>query len=129
MHPISGLAPRRASALLTLALLAGLLAPVAATAHAIVMESVPVPGAELAGPAVDFMLRFNSRIDAARSEFVLLRPDGTSEPLALLPQDGEDRLAARAEGLAPGAYRLHWQVLSVDGHITRGDLPFAVKAP
>ena len=29
-------------------------------------------------------------------------------------------------GLAPGSYVLRWQVLSVDGHITRGDIPFKV---
>jgi methionine-rich copper-binding protein CopC len=30
--------------------------------------------------------------------------------------------------LAPGAYTLHWQVLAVDGHITRGNVPFTVDA-
>jgi hypothetical protein len=29
--------------------------------------------------------------------------------------------------LAPGRYRLHWQTLSPDGHITQGDIPFAVS--
>ena len=38
-------------------------------------------------------------------------------------------LAAKASGLAPGAYRLRWQVLSVDGHVSRGDVNFKVRAP
>jgi len=29
---------------------------------------------------------------------------------------------------APGAWRLRWQVLALDGHITRGDVPFAIRA-
>jgi len=28
--------------------------------------------------------------------------------------------------LVPGLYSLRWQVLAVDGHITRGDVPFTV---
>jgi methionine-rich copper-binding protein CopC len=28
--------------------------------------------------------------------------------------------------LATGVYVLRWQVLAVDGHITRGDIPFSV---
>ena len=31
--------------------------------------------------------------------------------------------------LKPGDYVVRWQVLAVDGHITRGDVPFTVKEP
>ena len=31
-----------------------------------------------------------------------------------------------AELTAPGAYVVRWQVLAIDGHITRGDVPFTV---
>ena len=31
--------------------------------------------------------------------------------------------------LTPGAYIIRWQVLAVDGHITRGDVPLTVTAP
>jgi methionine-rich copper-binding protein CopC len=31
-----------------------------------------------------------------------------------------------AADLAPGQYTLRWQALALDGHITRGDLPFTV---
>ena len=36
---------------------------------------------------------------------------------------------APAAPLAPGAWRLRWQVLALDGHITRGDIPFTLRAP
>jgi methionine-rich copper-binding protein CopC len=35
-------------------------------------------------------------------------------------------LTARIAGIQPGSYRLRWQVLALDGHITRGDIPFTV---
>jgi len=28
--------------------------------------------------------------------------------------------------LKPGSYRLRWQVMSIDGHVTHGDIPFEV---
>jgi len=36
-------------------------------------------------------------------------------------------LSARAQQLAPGKYTLRWQALAVDGHITRGEVPFTVE--
>ncbi len=73
-----------------------------------------------------FQLRFNVRIDAQRSRLTLIRPDGSSQPLELIKQTAADTLAASANGLAAGDYRLRWQVLASDGHITRGEIPFSV---
>jgi methionine-rich copper-binding protein CopC len=105
-------------------------APRAALAHAIIVESSPAVDATVAGPDFDITLRFNSRIDRARSSVTLHRTgtpnDAKPVPLPLQPVDGPEFLKARASGLAPGGYSLHWQVLSVDGHITRGDIPFKV---
>jgi methionine-rich copper-binding protein CopC len=49
--------------------------------------------------------------------------------LSQAPGAAPDVIGARAAGLPPGAYRLRWQVLAIDGHITRGDIPFRVVAP
>jgi methionine-rich copper-binding protein CopC len=100
-----------------------------ARAHAIVVESIPTVGAEIAGPEVELIIRFNSRIDAERSRLVLVRPDGSETPVDILPSASADRLDANLRDLTPGAYTLIWQVLSIDGHITRGTLPFSVVAP
>ena len=108
---------------------AALAVPVPAMAHAIIIKSEPAAGSTVAGPKVVFQLQYNSRIDARRSRLAIVRPDGAEQTLSLLPQPALDSLAAEADHLAPGAYRLHWQVLSVDGHITRGDVPFHVTAP
>ena len=114
-----------------LALLISLAAlPRAGQAHAIIVDSSPGVNATVAGPDLDITLRFNSRIDRARSSMSLTPPDLKSgdKPalLPLDPVDAPDLLKAHAANLKAGAYSLRWQVLSVDGHITRGDIPFKV---
>jgi methionine-rich copper-binding protein CopC len=98
----------------------------AARAHAIVVSSEPASNAVVHGTATEVVLRFNSRIDRERSRLLLVRADGSSTALALKDTPSPDTLAATLAGLAPGAYRLRWQVLAIDGHITRGDVPFTV---
>lgn len=106
-------------------LLAGL--PQAAMAHAVLVASDPPIGATIRpGPAA-ITLRYNSRIDARRSQLTLSGPSGgTPAVLPIAPGPRQDVLATRAS-LVPGGYVLRWQVLAVDGHITRGDVPFTVR--
>lgn len=100
-----------------------------ALAHAIVLEESPAPNSVVKGPNVPLKLRFNVRIDAPRSRLFLLLPDGSTRELKVKPQPAPDVLAADAEGLAVGAYKLHWLVLAADGHITQGDILFSVENP
>jgi methionine-rich copper-binding protein CopC len=99
----------------------------AAFAHAILVEAAPAAKSTVAGPDVAIRLRFNSRIDAARSHLSLLAPDGHESALAQAPGGEAAVLTAKATGLTAGAYRIRWQVLAADGHITRGEIPFRVK--
>ena len=96
-----------------------------ATAHAIIVEAQPAVDAVVRGSEVKVSLRFNSRIDPRRSRLTLL---GGSAPrnLDITTGTSTDTLAATVTGLTPGSYRLRWQVLALDGHITRGDIPFQV---
>ena len=112
--------------LLALTALATLTAPAPASAHAILMQSTPAHAARLPAGPQTLTLRFNSRLDLARSRLTLLRPDKATEVLALLP--GADDVLAATATLAPGPHTLRWQVLALDGHITRGEVPFAVTA-
>lgn len=98
-------------------------------AHAIIMESNPAVNAAVVGPDVPLDLRYNSRIDKARSRLLLTAPDKNTRPLVIPDQGGADRIMTNARGLTPGAYQIEWQVLGVDGHITRGFIPFTVTAP
>lgn len=94
--------------------------------HAILKESHPAANSKVTGPDVPIMLKFNVRIDAKLSKLQLLRPDNSTSDLALDPQSSPDTLNSKATNLKPGAYRIRWQVLAPDGHITRGEIPFTV---
>jgi copper resistance protein C len=110
-------------------LLAVLLAvhPRVALAHAVLVSSTPQKNAAVSGPDIMFSLKYNSRVDGAHSSLSLLRPDGSIERIQALSQPAADVLTASGHKLAKGAYILRWQVLSSDGHITRGELPFQVQ--
>jgi methionine-rich copper-binding protein CopC len=97
-----------------------------AAAHAVLLESTPSLKSSVPGPNVPIKLRFNVRIDALRSRLTLVRPDGSAQALEISKGTTADTLAAEATELAAGAYRLRWQVLASDGHITRGEIPFTV---
>ena len=102
-------------------------APIA-QAHAVIIGSTPAVDAG-AAPDSDVTLHFNSRIDHQRSRLILIGPDGSSNPLAIVPDSAPDVVSAKMSGLTAGQYRLRWQVLAIDGHLTRGDIRFSVKAP
>ena len=107
--------------------LAASLVTSAARAHAVVESSQPAANAVVAPGDVHVRVQFSSRIDRARSRLTLVEPDGRQTTLSLAPGDEPGVLAATARPTAPGRYALHWQVLSLDGHVTRGDVPFRVR--
>jgi methionine-rich copper-binding protein CopC len=111
--------------LITLLLLTGIVP--AAWAHAILMESSPKIHAAIAGPDVPIQLRFNVRVDGTRSRLRLLSSDGSLRSLPIEKQTSPDILRSQATGLKPGPYKLQWQVLASDGHISSGEVAFTVN--
>jgi methionine-rich copper-binding protein CopC len=101
--------------------------PRTALAHAMLVSSTPQKDAAVSGPDITINLKYNSRVDGARSTLSLLEPDGTVQKIAAVAQPAPDVLSATGHGLARGAYVLRWQVLAGDGHISRGELPFQVN--
>ncbi|HXT79383.1 MAG TPA: copper resistance CopC family protein [Acetobacteraceae bacterium] len=101
------------------------LAPAAASAHAILEDSRPVAGGKVPAGTIALHFRYNSRIDRSRSRLTLTGPDGKHVPLKIKPEGPPDIIDASA-ALTPGSYVVRWQVLAIDGHITRGDVPFTV---
>lgn len=95
-------------------------------AHAVLLEATPAASTSVKGPDVAIRLRYNVRIEAGRSRLSLLLPDKSVKPLNIGQQPSPDVLTSQATALAPGEYRLRWQVLASDGHITRGEVPFTV---
>ena len=101
--------------------------PRLALAHAVLLSSSPQKNASVNGPDITISLKYNSRVDGARSSLTLVKPDGSVEKIGALAQPLPDTLSATGHKLAKGAYVLRWQVLSSDGHITRGEVPFQVE--
>ncbi len=111
-----------------LTLLAALLLPGLANAHAILEDSTPPSGASVRAGALELRFRYNSRIDRARSRLTLIHADHSRDTVPIAPDGPPDIITAHLD-VTPGAYVVRWQVLAVDGHITRGDVPFTVTAP
>ncbi len=98
-----------------------------AWAHAILMESTPATSSTVQGPTLAISLRFNVRVDGGRSRLHLVAPDGSTADVAIAKQTSPDHLQASAAGLKPGSYKLQWQVLASDGHMSHGEIAFTVK--
>jgi methionine-rich copper-binding protein CopC len=99
-----------------------------AQAHAILVSSSPAQDAAVGVGRLALVLTFNSRIDRARSRLTLYDAADHATVLAIQGDDNPAVLRAEATLATPGAWRLRWQVLAVDGHITRGDVSFTARA-
>jgi len=120
------IAPRFVVALIVACGIA-LIAPHAALAHAILVSSQPASNSTVSGPEVAVLLKYSSRVDLEHSTLTLLDPNGKVEKIAINSEPSPGSLSAKLTGLVRGAYVLRWQILAMDGHITRGTIPFQVK--
>jgi copper resistance protein C len=105
-------------------------APAGAAGHSLLLESSPAAGATLSEAPPQISLRFNNRIEKSLSSIRVLDERGAPRPVTMLAGEGAaDRLIATVSALAPGAWRVEWQVLSTDGHIVNGRFSFRVAPP
>src|SRR5690348_12856302 len=104
------------------------LCPAPATAHAILVQSSPAAGSSVPTGKLDMSFRFNSRIDRPRSRLTLTLPDHSQTVLAIRSGGTPDVINTSAQLTMPGDYVVRWQVLAIDGHITRGDVAFTAVA-
>lgn len=108
-----------------------LLASDRAEAHAVLVRSVPVPGAVLTAAPRTVLLEFNEELDAGFSTIRLVDRQQqivAAGPGVIDPQTPKE-LRLAFDPLPAGSYTAIWRVRSaVDGHITDGHLPFAVGA-
>jgi copper resistance protein C len=101
--------------------------PRVALAHAVLVSAQPAANSTVAGPDVAVLLKYNSRVDVEHSMLTLLAPDGKVGKVAIESEPTPGLLSAKLTGLVKGAYELRWQVLAIDGHVTRGKLAFQIK--
>lgn len=111
--------------------LAFLLIAVGGTAfgHAFLDHAAPAVGSALRAPPAQVRLWFTQRLEPAFSTLRVEDTSGKQVDKGDTQVDGTDAtlLEVSLPRLAPGTYRVHWRVLSVDTHVTEGDFTFAVR--
>ena len=115
-----------ATLVLIIGVLLGSWAP-GAWSHAIVVTSTPAANVVVPAGPLDVAITFNSRLDPARSKLVLEAPDGHTYAIPLSRAGDRTAIGGHGEVKTTGRWKLRWQVLAADGHITRGDIPFVVR--
>src|SRR4051794_16235639 len=95
--------------------------------HAVLLSATPSPDAVVHGASIPVQLRFNSRIDQKRSMLKLIDPRKAQHVLPIGAETSPDALVSTLGAIEKGLYILQWQVLAVDGHITRGEVRFRVE--
>ncbi len=115
----------RAGALLV-AILASLLAPIAASAHAELDTSTPGDGATVESPFVGpVVLKFTEAMSAA-SEAELRGPGDATVASATVDGPGATMTFTLDGALDPGEYEVRWTSVADDGHVERGTFGFTV---
>jgi methionine-rich copper-binding protein CopC len=105
-----------------------LIIPFTAWARAILIDSTLHEAAVVSERTFAVELSFDTRIDQLRSKLILEGPSHRSTPVAVEDDSMlRSKLLARISDLKPGSYKLRWQVLAVNGHITRGVISFSVR--
>ena len=102
-------------------------ASLSVSAHAILVDSTPKPNGTLPAGHVTLVFKYNSKVDRERSRLTLVRPDRSETVLPIAASSQLNELDSSVD-LTAGAYVIRWQALALDGHITRGDVPFTVVA-
>ena len=114
-----------------LALLAGLAATTAppAAAHAELERTVPAAASVLREPPERLILRFSQRFEPAFTRVRVLDASRRQVAGGEVQVDEADPRQLRVDlpRLAPGAYSVHWRVLSIDTHVSEGQFGFVVR--
>jgi copper resistance protein C len=100
----------------------------AALAHAQLEKATPAVGGTVASPS-EIRLEFSEGVEPKFSKISVTGPGG-AVPLGAAKTDSGDPavlIAPISKPLPAGAYKVHWQAVSVDTHHTQGTFEFTVK--
>lgn len=108
------------------ATLVALLSASPAGAHSLLLGATPAPDTVVTASPLQISLRFNNRIEKRLSRVRLVDERGAVAAGLIDPRDNAaaDSLIAKVPPLAPGAWRVEWQVFSTDGHVVSGTYGF-----
>ena len=99
---------------------------VSVAAHSLLLSSNPASDAVVHRSPSLLVLRFNNRIEKRLSRGRLVDEHGAvaAAPTARADDETPETLLAAVPPLAPGAWRVEWQVFSADGHVVSGSYRF-----
>ncbi len=123
---------RRALTVASVVLAALLLAPSAASAHALLVETIPQRGATLESQPRAIVLRFSEAVEGNFGAVRVFDAKGerVDDGRTTHPGDSSARLAVGLEpGLPDGTYVATYRVISADSHPVAGGLVFSIGAP
>ena len=102
-----------------------------AGAHAALKAAYPGPNQRLMSSPTRVTLAFDDKVTLVPDAVKVLSASGTrvdSADQALVSGGTTVAESVRAD-LPDGSYRVHWRVMSDDGHLVSGDVPFTVARP
>jgi methionine-rich copper-binding protein CopC len=103
-------------------------ASTAAFAHAQLEKATPAVGATVAS-ASEIRLEFSEGVEPKFSKVSVTGPGGAVTLGAAKTESGNPAvlIVPISQPLSAGAYKVHWQAVSVDTHHTQGTFEFTVK--
>jgi methionine-rich copper-binding protein CopC len=91
------------------------------------MVVVPADGAVLRESPREIRIQFTEGIELEFSRIDVKNAAGEKMNAGNLRRIADDTVTVAVKALGPGTYRIEWQVLSVDTHVTEGVLRFTVS--
>jgi methionine-rich copper-binding protein CopC len=96
-----------------------------AEAHAFLDHAEPRVGSTVPTAPRELVLSYTQNLEPAFSSVEVSDANGARVDLGK-PEIGASTMRVGLKPLAPGTYRVRWQVLSVDTHTTEGSFTFHV---
>jgi copper transport protein len=107
--------------------LAALLVPASAAAHATLKEAHPGEQSRIEAPPTEITLRYDQSVTATADSIIVLGADGRRLSGRVSQAAGGTVVRAPVHGLERGeAYTVRWHEISADGHVTNGVFTFGV---
>lgn len=94
-------------------------------AHAYLESSVPVQESKLDTSPEEVLVRFTEPINTTLSQLTLRDENGQTIPTEQFSESNRE-LILKLPDLDDGIYRVYWQVLALDTHVTDGSFRFSI---
>ncbi|MCU1682679.1 MAG: copper resistance protein [Amycolatopsis sp.] len=99
----------------------------AASAHSVLMSSIPAKDSALVVAPAQVVLEFNEPLSRGFTELSVIGPDGKSHWETGAATITGDKLGNGLRPLGPaGQYTMNYHVISADGHPVSGSVPFTL---